>query len=290
MEKIVNEQGDIYKYIFSTDDVIMEAVFVNQKSISISCSVMSGCPMGCRMCGAGKNFLRNLTADEIVQQVDEILKDQDLLLTINKMKSFQISFSNMGEPLLNWDAVETAIRRLHTKYPTAQLIISTIGPNIEKPYEKLLKLSKDIPQVNLQFTLHKASDIERDWSIPNKKVLYLSQIRDIGILWNRVTLRLVQLNYTVDANNSNSADLSMLRNLFSPVVFSFAFHFIYPTDRIKEPAFTDEEQMQQIRESFDFTYHISFVNDLCEQQSTIGAVPGQAWETQEWMKQHLEKE
>ena len=32
----------------------------------ICCSTQSGCPVGCRFCGAGDNFVRSLTADEIV--------------------------------------------------------------------------------------------------------------------------------------------------------------------------------------------------------------------------------
>lgn len=52
---------------------------------------MSGCPIGCKFCGTGKRFIRNLTADEIVAQVDKAIGDisdkkfDDSSININKV-------------------------------------------------------------------------------------------------------------------------------------------------------------------------------------------------------------
>jgi 23S rRNA (adenine2503-C2)-methyltransferase len=48
----------------------------------ICCSTQSGCPVGCRFCGAGDYFVRSLTADEIVSQpkylLDRVLEDHNV--------------------------------------------------------------------------------------------------------------------------------------------------------------------------------------------------------------------
>jgi 23S rRNA (adenine2503-C2)-methyltransferase len=64
---------------------------------------MSGCPVGCTFCGTGKKFICNLTAEEIVQQIVEVLTDKGIEHDINsRCEKFQIMFMSMGEPMLNW--------------------------------------------------------------------------------------------------------------------------------------------------------------------------------------------
>ena len=64
--------------------------------IGVSC--MSGCPVGCKFCATGQlRKFRNLTAEEIVEQVDFILnKNKDVDPT--KSKEFKINYTRMGEP------------------------------------------------------------------------------------------------------------------------------------------------------------------------------------------------
>ena len=89
----------------------------------ICCSVMSGCPVGCTFCGTGSKFVRNLQANEIVEQIETVLSDKNLLQDINKKcKKLQFMFMSMGEPMLNWDEVEKAIRILNSKFDNAQLL------------------------------------------------------------------------------------------------------------------------------------------------------------------------
>lgn len=69
IKRIDSSDENVLKYVFETDNAIAESVLYKyptyEKRTVICCSTQSGCPVGCRFCGAGDNFVRSLTADEI---------------------------------------------------------------------------------------------------------------------------------------------------------------------------------------------------------------------------------
>ena len=140
-----SSEGNVWKYIFTKSDMVAEAVLYKYKDFYertvICCSTMSGCPVGCRFCGTGNKFVRNLTAEEIMEQINSVLKDKNIDDINVKGNRFQIMFMSMGEPLLNWDEVELAIRTLHKEYSNAELLLSTIAPNEPCTINKMIKLS-----------------------------------------------------------------------------------------------------------------------------------------------------
>lgn len=140
---------------FGVRNAVVEAVLYRYGSYSertvICCSVQSGCPVGCAFCGTGKFFARNLYAHEIIEQVDFVLSTIDC--KTSDIKKFQIMFMSMGEPFLNYFHLELAIKKLHEKYPNAQLLVSTSAPaGIEKHISDFISLSREIDKVGLQFT------------------------------------------------------------------------------------------------------------------------------------------
>ena len=72
-----SSEGNVWKYIFEKKDAIVEAVLYKYNSFDdrtvVCCSIQSGCPVGCTFCGTGNKFIRNLTSNEIVNQIDHIL-------------------------------------------------------------------------------------------------------------------------------------------------------------------------------------------------------------------------
>ena len=97
----------------------------NRWMIGVSC--MSGCPVGCRFCATGnlKRF-RNLTADEIVEQVEFVInKNPDF--NPDEAYEFKINYTRMGEPFLNIEAVKEAIRIIDRRFKHVHHYISTIG-------------------------------------------------------------------------------------------------------------------------------------------------------------------
>ncbi len=75
--------------------------------IGVSCQ--SGCPCHCKFCATGqlKKF-RNLTAEEIVAQVEFIMAKHPELRT-EDCKEFKINYTRMGEPFLNIENVKKEI-------------------------------------------------------------------------------------------------------------------------------------------------------------------------------------
>jgi 23S rRNA (adenine2503-C2)-methyltransferase len=73
IKKIDSSNLDVSKYVFEKPDAVAEAVLYKYPTYKertvICCSTQSGCPVGCRFCGAGDNFVRSLTGKEIHQQV-----------------------------------------------------------------------------------------------------------------------------------------------------------------------------------------------------------------------------
>ena len=69
---------------------------------------------------------RNLTAEEIVAQVDFILSKNSERNPAD-FKEFKINYTRKGEPFLNIEAVKEAITIISKRYPNTHHYISTIG-------------------------------------------------------------------------------------------------------------------------------------------------------------------
>lgn len=285
-----SSEGNVFKYVFTGEDYVVEAVLYHYESFMkrtvICCSTMSGCPVGCKFCGTGNKFIRNLDSDEIVGQIIAILSDKGILSSIQDAERFQIMFMSMGEPMLNWENVESAIRKLHSKFPKAELLLSTIGPNEPESFNKLLKLSCEIEKIGLQFSIHKAWDYQRDILIPYKDKMPLVQIRDYGTLWWKETGRKPYLNYCLDGTNGSSPNSDKLMDLFSPLIFCFTFSVVCSKDEnMKNAGYKNLAQIRQFEQEFlRKGYNTRIFNP--DGQDDIGGGCGQLWYVQQWMKEH----
>ena len=285
-----SSEGNVWKYVFTKEDMVAEAVLYRYEDFYertvICCSTMSGCPVGCKFCGTGHKFVRNLTAGEIVDQVRIILEDKQITNIDSRGKRFQIMFMSMGEPLLNWDEVELAIITLHYLYPNAELLLSTIAPNKPEVWNYVIELSKKINKIGLQFSVHKSNDDERNELIPYKNKLSLHEIRDIGTIWWKETGRHPYLNYCVDGTNNYGRDISNLQSLFSPVIFNFTFSVVCSSDEtMKDAGFRELDVVRDFEKSFiECGYNTRVFNP--DGQDDIGGGCGQLWYVQQWMKEH----
>lgn len=285
-----SNEGNVFKYVFTGEDYVVEAVLYRYESFMkrtvICCSTMSGCPVGCKFCGTGNKFIRNLDSDEIVGQIIAILLDKKILSSIQNAERFQIMFMSMGEPMLNWGNVESAIRKLHSEFPKAELLLSTIGPNEAESFNKLLKISCEIEKIGLQFSIHKAWDYQRDILIPYKDKMPLAQIRDYGTLWWKETGRKPYLNYCLDGTNGSDMDANKLMDLFSPLIFCFTFSVVCSKDEnMKDAGYKNLSQIRQFEQQFLTNgYNTRIFNP--DGQDDIGGGCGQLWYVQQWMKEH----
>lgn len=293
VKRFDSSEGSVWKYVFTKPDMVAEAVLYRYedfyKRTVICCSTMSGCPVGCKFCGTGNKFIRNLTSAEIIEQIQAVLRDQSIEDVDKTSKRFQIMFMSMGEPLLNWGQVESAVNTLHGLYPNAELLLSTIAPNNHNAWNRLIQLSKKIPKVGLQFSIHKSTDTARDILIPYKEKLPLKEIRDIGIIWWNETGRHPYLNYCIDGTNNTDEDAERLMELFSPVVFNFTFSVVCSANEsMKDAGFRELDTVRSFEARFfEKGYNTRVFNP--DGQDDIGGGCGQLWYVQKWMKERGKK-
>src|SRR4051812_29951667 len=103
VREIVSSDENVSKFVFTKGTAVAEAVLYKyptyEERTVICCSTQSGCPVGCRFCGAGDNFVRSLSVAEIVSQPVHLLVSKGIEAA--QVERMQIMFMSMGEPLLN---------------------------------------------------------------------------------------------------------------------------------------------------------------------------------------------
>jgi len=169
------------------DGEAIESVLIPEgKRRTLCISSQAGCALGCVFCATGRmGFRRNLSVAEIVGQVRE------LLLLDPAPKPTNVVFMGMGEPLLNWDAVDATLTILN--HPEGlgigarHITVSTVGilPSLAKlaqrPEQFRLALSLHAPTAALR---HELMPIEKKYKLPDV-LAALQQFR------RRVTLEYV---------------------------------------------------------------------------------------------------
>lgn len=164
-EEATSKNGQTTKILFKTSTgEFIEAVIMRHLSgrVTLCISCQAGCPMACSFCATGKlGLLKNLGLHEIVEQVMYAAK----LLNGEGHKLRNIVFMGMGEPMLNYDNMKTAIHMFNhqKKFDLAnrRVTVSTCGivPGIKK-------FTKDFPQTSLAISLHAPNDEKRREIMP----------------------------------------------------------------------------------------------------------------------------
>jgi 23S rRNA (adenine2503-C2)-methyltransferase len=153
----------------------VETVFMPEENRQTICiSTQAGCAVDCRFClTATLGLVRNLTAGEIVGQVLVALEDHRGTLK----QQTNIVLMGQGEPLLNYDAVMSALRILLDQKGVAiaprhaALSTSGIVPGIER-------LAKEKVRPNLAISLNASSNEQRDQVMPINRKYPLGELLD----------------------------------------------------------------------------------------------------------------
>jgi 23S rRNA (adenine2503-C2)-methyltransferase len=123
VEREAESRDGTVKTLFRTaDGKAVEAVLMRYRDgrRSICVSSQSGCPLTCAFCATGQmQFGRNLTASELLDQALHFRRQEAIDHCV---------FMGMGEPMLNFDEVLAAARRLPDVGVThRRTTISTVG-------------------------------------------------------------------------------------------------------------------------------------------------------------------
>lgn len=289
IKEIQSSDQNVKKFVFTADGAVAEAVLYkyptyNERTV-ICCSTQSGCPVGCRFCGAGDYFVRNLTTEEIVAQPVHLLESQGV--NPEEVERMQIMFMSMGEPLLNAKRLYEAIYQLHARFPRAALLISTSAPDVD--YEPLRRLSQEVPTVGLQFSVHESTDEARNALVPFKRKLTLAQIAEEGEAWFEATGRQPFFNYCVHESNNTAEDVAQLVGLFRPDIWQSTISVI--CERDESIAAANERQRELAANFMQMMLKAGYSTRMFDPagQDDIGGGCGQLWFVQDWMRRHPEQ-
>lgn len=208
------------RYTFRTyDNKYIYAVCLpneNKKTVCISTQV--GCPVSCNFCLSGKTkFSRNLSRGEILEEILYIENDI-------KERISGVLFMGMGEPMLNYINLKSAIKTLISKKEMnigkRHITISSVGviPGIKS-------LADEMFGVRFALSLHATDDKQRKKIIPNNFDAKISELLDVCKYYLKKTNSKVTLEYILLKDfNDTSADAHRLarlmrqHNLISPDV------------------------------------------------------------------------
>ena len=178
------------KYLWRLDDgEAIESVLIPTGSRRTLCiSSQAGCALGCTFCATGRmGYRRNLSAFEIAGQVRE------LVLENPEDKPTNIVFMGMGEPLLNWPAVNTALSILNSSLGLGigarHITVSTVGI-----LPGLAEFAKRPEQFRLAISLHAPTSTQRLGIMPIEKKYDLAAVlRAAEAFRKRVTFEYVMI-------------------------------------------------------------------------------------------------
>lgn len=196
--KQTSEDGTIKYLIEYPDGNCVETVlmrFDNRANLTACVSSQVGCAVNCAFCATGKRgFIRNLTPQEIIEQVLTIQRDTGLKVT-------NVVFMGQGEPLLNLDNVLKALEIFNENFQIGarRITISTSGiiPGINKlaslETQSTLALSLHAPISDIR---KKIMQIENKYSLPELKKALKNFVDKTG---RRITIEYVLIK---DLNDS----------------------------------------------------------------------------------------
>lgn len=183
------------------DGLFVESVLIPGKDkFTVCVSSQVGCQLGCRFCATGTlGFKRNLSAGEIFDQVvfaQKAAEEKGSTLS-------NIVFMGMGEPLLNYTNVLTAITHITDENGLAmspyRITVSTAGIP-----EKIRQLADDDVRFNLAVSLHAANPDTRSRLMPVNQAYSLDELAEslkyfVGKTGTRPTFEYLLLNGVNDS-------------------------------------------------------------------------------------------
>ncbi len=172
----ISSDGTIKNAFHLFDNKQVEGVLIPAEKRMTACiSSQVGCSLECKFCATGRmKRERNLGADEIY---DEVVFIQKQALEKYNTPLTNIVFMGMGEPLLNYNAVMDAIKKITSpeglNFAAQRITVSTAGVA-----KMIKKLGDDNVKFNLALSLHAATDEKRSKIMPINDSNKLEEVAD----------------------------------------------------------------------------------------------------------------
>ena len=200
LRKQESKDGTV-KYLFDVlDGNAIETVLMKyHHGYSLCVSSQIGCKMGCKFCAStGIQFIRSLSAGEIVEQVLAVEQDQNVRIS-------NIVFMGIGEPLDNYDNVVKAIRIInHPKglnIGARHISISTSGL-----VPKIYKLAEENIQCTLSISLHATNNEKRSSMMPVNDAYPIEELIKACKDYIKITNRRISFEYALAKDNNDNLE------------------------------------------------------------------------------------
>lgn len=193
VRELEDSNGTVKKFVFSDGKAITEVVGYRYQNRGVVCfSVQSGCPIGCTFCGTGKRFIRNLKAQEMLDQIHIALN------WIGDRDKIQLMSMSMGEPMLNMEELWGVRTHFLCCFPGYQFIVSTVGVFSSYGQQAILNMAAGSRNFGLQFSLHSPYEEQRRALLGNYPLLLsITQLKAFANEFHQATnkQRSVYWNY-----------------------------------------------------------------------------------------------
>ena len=196
-EKQQSASDGTTKFLFALHDGMkIESVLIPprkesidaEKRLTLCISTQVGCPLDCKFCAtATMGFGRNLTAGEIIDQVIAAQSFSDKPIT-------NIVFMGMGEPMLNYDNVMTAIDILSSEtgmgISPRRITVSTAGYA-----DHIRRMADEGRKPKLALSLHSLNNETRSKLMPITKKFSVEELLDAVEYYCHKTRKNIMFEY-----------------------------------------------------------------------------------------------
>jgi 23S rRNA (adenine2503-C2)-methyltransferase len=208
--------GTIKNAVTLHDGMVVESVLIPTETRITACvSSQVGCSLACKFCATARlKRQRNLSPDEIYDQVVAIKEQAEHFFG---RPLTNIVFMGMGEPLLNYSNVISAIDKITSpkglNMASKRITLSTVG--IAK---MIMKMADDNVKFNLAVSLHSALDKTRSSIMPINDTNPLDELADALRYWYQKTKKKVTYEYVVWRGINDSAEHAHALLKFAKVI------------------------------------------------------------------------
>lgn len=204
-KKLISEYDYTQKYLYKLHDgEFIESVLMKYKyGYTICVSTQVGCRMGCKFCASTLDgVVRNLTASEILSQVYEAQRDNDIKIS-------HVVLMGMGEPLDNYDNVMRFLSLITDEngqnMSMRHISLSTCGV-VPKIYDLM---EKDL-QLTLSVSLHAPDDEIRSSMMPVNRKWSIDELLTACRKYTDATRRRISFEYAMVSGVNDSDDCARL--------------------------------------------------------------------------------
>ena len=245
--------GTIKNAVKLHDGLIVESVLIpTDKRITACVSSQVGCSLACKFCATARlKRMRNLNPDEIYDQVVAIKQQSELYFG---RPLTNIVFMGMGEPLLNYSNVMTAIDKITSQQglnmASKRLTVSTVGVA-----KMIIKMADDGVKFNLAVSLHSALNHVRSSIMPINDTNSLEELAEALKHWYKKTKKKVTYEYVVWKGINDSQE-------HAQALLKFCKHVPCKVNLIEYNPIDDGEFQQASQESINMYMHLLESNGI----------------------------